>query len=82
MYNKLERSDAWRISLEAEHLKRITNLDASYFFDVANMRFIVEVFEVNKGRKQLFVRKEFLTNNATTICIWLRKVLNDYQTWK
>ena len=74
-----EMHDSWRIGQEISNLKRIADIDSYAVFDIRTMKFIIYVHE--HGDK-LLCRKEFLTSDATTICIWMRKVLNDYQSWK
>ncbi|SOO46338.1 hypothetical protein [Yersinia phage fPS-19] len=74
-----EMHDAWRLGQESTYLKRIADLGVYTVFDIRIMRFITSIYE-HDGR--FLVQKEFLTSDALTICIWMRKVLNDYLTWK
>lgn len=71
--------DEWRLGQEATNLKRVSDLDTQCWFDITIMKFNVHIYE--RGGK-LLVTKQFLTADSTTICIWMRKVLNDYQSWK
>ncbi|WMX18718.1 dGTPase inhibitor [Yersinia phage vB_YpEc11] len=71
--------DSWRLGQESTYLKRIADLDVYTEFDIRTMKFVTSIYE--RGGRFL-VQKEFLTSDALTICIWMRKVLNDYLTWK
>ena len=74
-----EMHDSWRLGQEMTNLKRVADLDVTTWFDIYTMTFNVHVFE--RGGKVL-VTKKFLSADSTTICIWMRKILNDYQSWK
>lgn len=78
-FSDYDMHDEWRLGQESTNLKRVADLDTQCWFDIRTMKFNVYIHE-RGGR--LLVTKQFLTADATTICIWLRKVLNDYISWK